>query len=257
MKKTITGVGIVVVAVLMTACSLSYTEEFGKDDSPKTKSVRNVEPFTKICLDATCDVYFMQGDSISVVVEGRQNAVNQLVTAVDKGNLRIKSSNGINSIITRKFISDNVKVYVTAPVIGSISVKGCGDFNVERRLDADTLKVSLSGVGDINIAGVVCEVIDVGVTGTGDVNVKNLACEKSRISLSGVGDININEIEVADTEISMHGVGDIKVHFQDCGHAVCNLSGVGDISLKGNLRNFEKKRHGVGEINTAGLKVGK
>lgn len=253
MKKKINMTVLLLAAVVATACSSTLVKEQEKDNSPKTRSVRTVNPFTRICIDDVCDVYFTQADTIGVVVTGRRNTIARLDTEVSNGELHLKWDDEKKM---RNIANKEVTAYITAPTLKAVTVKGCGDFHAEKRLDADSLRVFLSGVGDINMAGIVCEDIDVKASGVGDITIKNLACEKSRISLNGTGDISIGEIDVADTEINLHGVGDINMSFQDCGRATCNLKGVGDMTLKGSLRQLEKNRNGVGDINTSGLKVG-
>lgn len=244
--------GLLLVTVLIVSCTFPGGIAYKEDNSPVTTSVRTVSPFTKIRLDAACDVHFTQGDSVNVVVKGRRNTINKLNTEVVNGELQLKWSeaDSVESILNR-----SADVYITAPTLERIAVHGCGDFNVAERLDADALKVELHGTGDIDMAGVVCESIDVSLAGTGDINIKNLACKASRVSLSGTGDIGIKEIEVADTEITMQGVGDIDVDFQNCGSAVCRLNGVGNITLKGTLRHLNENRRGIGDIDTDDLKI--
>lgn len=253
MKKVIALTDLFLVTVLLTSCSFLSDRKFETDNSPETESVRTVSPFTKIRLDAVCDVYFTQGDSLGVVVRGRRNTIEKLKTEVSNGELLLKwtETDFSGSILNRY-----ADVYITAPTLESVAVHGSGDFKVMKRLDADALRVSLQGTGDIDMAGVVCESIDVSLAGTGDIGIKNLACKTSRVTLAGTGDIDINEIEVDNTELCLNGVGDIDMNFQNCGSASCRLNGVGGITLKGTLRHLTETSHGVGDIDKKDLKVG-
>ena len=251
MKKRKIALLFAAFAVVGILCSCSDITNMKRDNSPKMKEKRTVEPFTGICIKGASDVHFRQGDTTSVIVVGRENAVKNVKTFVRNGELVIDWK---NEGLMKNVINRSVDLYIVSPTLNSVVINGCGDFNVERRLDADSLKVWVSGTGDVKMKGVVCENIDVRLKGTGDIDIDNLACRRSSISLNGTGDIDMKQFGVERTTVDLHGVGDIDLKMDNCGTVICDLYGVGDIELSGTLRNLEKTKRGVGDIDTGGVR---
>ena len=64
----------------------------------------------------------------------------------------------------------------------------------------------------------------------------------------------MKQFDVERTTVDLHGVGDIDLKMDNCGTVICDLYGVGDIELSGTLRNLEKTKRGVGDIDTGGVR---
>lgn len=239
---------LVLVGVL---CSCSDITNLRKDDSPKVKVTRAVGSFAGISINGEADVHYRQGDSVSVVVVGRETTVNNLTTEVHDGKLVIEWK---NDKLMNKVINRNVDLYIVSPTLNSIAITGCGDFKSEHRIDADTLSVALRGTGDISLVGIVCENIDVNLIGAGDIEIKNIACQSSNFYLKGTGDIEVGLIDVPQTKAELRGVGDVKLKMQNCGSVSCALYGVGDMEVSGSLRKLEKTGSGIGNIETDGVR---
>lgn len=251
MKKTKIALLFAAFVVMGVLTSCADITGMKKDNSPKVKVKRTVEPFTGICINGSSDVYYTQGDTTSVVVVGRENTVKNLKTSVRDGELIIEWK---DESLINKVINKGVDIYIVSPKLESVIINGCGDFKAKHRVDADSLKVWVDGTGDIEMKGVVCENIDVRLKGTGDININNLACRKSGIVLHGTGDIDIKQFDVEQTTVDLKGVGDIDLKMENCGSVTCSLGGVGDIELSGTLRSLDKKKNGVGDIDTEKVK---
>jgi hypothetical protein len=247
MKKFNLWIIALVVMVGFTACHVSINA----NDKEKVSSVRKVKPFDHIIVDASCDVHYVQGDSLKVEVIGNKIAVNSLITTCEGNTLNISVKRPLNFFGNMA----SATVYITTPDLVDITMRGAGDFEAKGRLDTDTLHVNLIGCGDLNLEDVICDEISTMLKGTGDLNIRQLQCNHSMICLLGTGDVDVNEHNVATSRLILKGVGDMDVNFNNCGNVDTQLYGVGDITLKGNVKYLTKSSQGTGDISISQLKI--
>lgn len=241
------------IVLCISMMAMSCRKDFCREKKQMVTSERIVHEFEKIVINTNCDVHFTQGDQIGVKIVGPENAVKTLVSECKGMTLTLYH--------TAKYelfdlgCSPEVDVYITAPDLIGVTLKGSGDFVVEGHLDTDTLAVELNGTGDMKIKSLICDEVNASVRGAYDLNIGSLQCSTSNFKLYGVGDINIAETKVNKTFIQLKGVGDVNVDFNQCGTATCLLYGVGDIKLKGSLRSLDKTVRGTGNIDTEHLRI--
>ncbi|MBQ7421185.1 MAG: DUF2807 domain-containing protein [Prevotella sp.] len=223
-----------------------------KKSSKTVESVRKVAAFDKIISDALGNIHYTQGDSLSVKIVGNEAYVRRIQTACTDSVLVIRYEKKNKHRFSG---NENVDIYITTPHLTAVELKGIGDFRAPGRLSTESLLLSLSGVGDAELADVSCRNFVVTASGTGDIEVQKLSCEASDIDMQGIGDMRICEQGVGHTKVSSMGVGNVSVEFRDCGTAVCRANGVGDISLSGHLKRLEKSVGNIGSFRTKGLSV--
>lgn len=247
MKKFNLWIIAFVVMAWFTACQVSINA----NDKDKVSSIRKVKPFDHIVVDASCDVHYVQGDSLKVEVVGNKIAVNSLITTCEGNTIYISVKRPLN------FFGNigSTTVYITTPDLVDITMKGAGDFEAKGKLDTDTLHVNLIGCGDLDLEDVICDEISTIMKGTGDLNIHQLQCNHSEISLLGTGDVDVNEQNVATSRLILKGTGDMDVNFNNCGNVDTQLYGVGDITLKGNIIHLTKSSQGTGDISISQLNV--
>lgn len=249
MRKYCGIIVVLCVTMLVISCQKGSRRVKGR----MVTSERTVHEFEEIVINANCDVHFMQGDQLRVKIVGPENAVKTLISEC-KGSTLTLFHSAKSELFTLGGIP-SVDVYVTAPDLIGVTLKGAGDFIVDGHLDTDTLSVELYGTGDMKIKSLICDEVNASIRGNYDLNIGRLQCSTSTFNLYGVGDINIGETKVAKTFIQLKGVGDVNVDFNQCGTATCLLYGVGDMRLKGSLQSLDKTVRGTGHINTEHLKI--
>ncbi len=203
------------------ACSLSMPLEQtvqGLDQS--IRETRPVSGFTGIDFQATGDVSITMGEADTVVIEADENILPFLKTEVigsqlvisEPANIQISDKNPTRYTITMKKLVD-------------ASMSGTGDINING-IDADLVKVDLSGTGTITASGKVRTLI---------------------ASLPGMGFIVCMGLE-ADTVTADHsGTGEIIVRAE---HSLdANMTGVGAINYYGDSANITESVTGYGRIN--------
>lgn len=182
---------------------------------------RALGSFSKLRMEGSFDVRLNQAgtDQATVVADDNIEALIETVVEGDTLVVRLKRDAGFT---TRSVPS----VRVDARALQAIAVNGSGDLIVERfkadalslgivgsgdvqfgLLDVRDLAVTLSGSGDLRLAGR-AEQQAWTVSGSGDVDARALAGRSAKVSLSGSGDMALGVTEQLDVQIG--GSGDLS-----------------------------------------------
>ncbi len=215
---------------LLASCNINVKN----DDGPQVTSVRHTRPFDSIEMNSACDVKYVQGDSFGVNVVGGENAVKEVTTEFDGTTLKIgtqKTIAQLNFGMHRTMPT----IYVTSPDLIGVRIHGAGNFEVEKPLDTDTLRVFLKGVGNIELSRVICDQL--------------------YVTLLGTGNVEIDDITSQYTDVLLKGVGNVDIGFNHSGNVNCTLQGVGDITLSGTAKQLSKTVKGSGSIDTDKLTI--
>ena len=218
-------------------------------------STRKTDVFNKVTLFASCNVHYKQGDTCSVRVVGDKQLVKNLITQVINNELQIRMK-PYKGDLMRLLNKTELNVYVTSPDLLAVKVAGSGDFEATGTVDTDTMRIALTGSGDMDFANLICDRVEATLRGSGDVERKNVQADYANLNLLGSGDMKVNLKNARNADASLTGSGDLKVGFDNCGIVNCKLLGSGDIELKGRIRQLNQNSTGSGDIETSGLKVG-
>ena len=232
-KKTMILTALASLAVLVGSCSWKFEKNYKETDGSKvTKNYDGLAPFERILINATCNVYYVQGDTTRVKVVATTPEVMAKTSVKSEGGcLKIRTKGWSN---WRK--NKTVAVYVTSPDLIEVAMHGAGQFRAEGKIDTDTLRLSMEGVGSIKIP--------------------SLICDRLQAKVAGAGSIQLSDVTAQETQLSMNGVGSIKVeNFQNSGSVHCTMEGVGSIKLGGEVQNFSNYVNGVGSIDAKDLKI--
>lgn len=257
MTSKIWTVALLFVGVLLLgACVIVPAEKRGKKVSRTVK----VKEFHDVVLNGMADVIFVQGDSFSVRVEGREKDIECLKVESEAQTLCISHEmNKANEQGEVIFMSDgaamveNITVYVTAPDLKHVMVTGTGDFKCEGNLAVDLLELKVSGTGDVDFKRIQAKELTMEITGTGDVEIDHAVAEQVSAVVNGAGDLKLNGQDVGKTLLTVNGSGDAKVDFTHCGKAVVDVSGSGDVHLSGTLQELQKSVTGSADLEMSRL----
>ncbi|HET6263967.1 MAG TPA: head GIN domain-containing protein [Usitatibacter sp.] len=139
--------------------------------------------FSAISLSAPVEVELILGDRESVVLEGDEQVLAVIETAVEQGALHIRrkpGTSGWNSLAP-------VRARVTARQIRALSVAGSGDIKAAQ-VSADSLAIAISGSGDVTIGGGKAQSLTVSIAGSGNVKAAKLDAQSVSVRISGSGD---------------------------------------------------------------------
>ncbi len=207
MKTIVSGC---ILSLLATVCVLpvfagtSDRDTKNKANTSFVSLTRQVEPFTEIELTCVGNILFTQSDTYSLRLEGTDDYVEQVTTEVKGSTLQIECKE------KKKFNKGKVQltVYLSAPSLEAVHIKGVGDFTNEGSLHCDKLSLRLQGVGNFSVTQLRADKVSVDLTGVGNMEV-DLECDNLYARMSGVGQMELSgRTRVAD--IRRTGIGSLN-----------------------------------------------
>ena len=193
------------------------------------REARDVPTFTQLNLAGSFNIVLRQGSPQKVEVEADPADLSHVETTVTNGKLRVgtKQENKGMSWSSYNF-KKPVTVYVTMPNIEALGVSGSGSMSAAdpirggnlnlsvsgsgrlklNRVQADKLKSSVSGSGNISMTGNSAH-HEVSISGSGQIDAPGFRSETCRASISGSGNCRIEVTKTLDASIA--GSGNVYV----------------------------------------------
>lgn len=191
-------------------CSILGTLAFGQSEE------RNVRDFDAIKASQAIDVYLKPGAKQSVRVEVKGIDLDEVLTEVSGGRLKIYLDDG-------RHRNHSVKVYVTfvkltdisassaATIISDGTIKGdrldvsvSSAADIEIDVDVNELEASAGSAGDIELSGY-AKYIDASASSAGGVDAYDLKAKQVRARASSGGGVKVFATEEIDARASSGG----------------------------------------------------
>jgi len=204
----------------------------------------NLGTISSINLTSLPDIVITQGSRQKVTVKASDNILQYCQLKNNDGKLTISLTKDGD---TKNFKGFDMVIYITVKDIKSVRSTGTGDVKFQGSINVESLDLSTSGTGDIQLPMFSCGTIKVNITGTGDVSVNGKA-NFANLSISGTGDINakINGLDKITASIS--GTGDMSIK-GSTEYAKYSVAGTGDIYARNMIAKYVKAAaNGVGDI---------
>lgn len=278
-KSLIGAIVIATMSAVQQSCIVGDADKFvqekkGYIDSPKWGKVINKEldlsDFNAVHICSNVDIIYTQGEEYKASIEGNEKAIECYRIKVDNRTLTDKKVKNVLGNIP------SVRLHITAPMLNSIEVDGSGDFDIKDSAEFESLSMTVSGVGDIDIDNMECDELNVCVSGAGDVDIKNVVCKSVKVLVSGAGDVDFRKMNcngkvsfdcsgAGDIDakvkcptlwINSKGAGDMKID-AECDFINAEASGTGDIEISGYTQELQRKEGGLSKVDTKKLKVDK
>jgi hypothetical protein len=204
---------------------------------------RHLSGFNAVSVAGSFDVYITQGSTESVKVEAASDVIDRIVTEVEGGVLKIyiKNNNGFNWNWGKK----KMIVYVSIKNVNAVSLAGSGDVYFKNGLRAPSLKLKLTGSGDLT-GKVDVKSLESSISGSGDITVSGRA-ENSSVSVVGSGDFTGQNLTTTNTTVKVAGSGDARVNAADKIEA--SVVGSGDVHYTGAAKNISSSKAGSGSVS--------
>lgn len=239
MKKIIL---LVAAAITLVSCGRFMGKRIRGNGIIKTEE-RTVSPFKQVEASGAIKLMVSQGDFTPVKVEGDENILPYIEIRQDGDRIEIRTRPGYNISPTNDLI-----VYVTAPVYSSIEVSGASDIKGQNKIsNPENLELEASGAGDIEM-DVDAPEITSKITGSGSIRLKGQTKDLD-IELSGAGHAYCFDLLSENTKVDISGAGSAEVFASVKLEA--EVSGVGNVTYKGNATNVSQHVSGAGSVNKA------
>ncbi|GGH14962.1 head GIN domain-containing protein [Mucilaginibacter phyllosphaerae] len=204
---------------------------------------RHLTGFNAVSVAGSYDVFITQGSTESVKVDAPANVIDKILTEVQGGVLRIYTKEGTNwnwNTGNKKMI-----IYVSIKDIKSVSLAGSGDVVFKDGLRAPSLKIKLTGSGDIS-GKVEVKNLESSIGGSGDITLSGRA-DNSVVSVVGSGDFTGENLVTVNTQVKVAGSGDATVNANDKIDA--SVVGSGDVRYTGAAKNVSSSKAGSGSVS--------
>jgi len=186
---------------------------------------RDVSGFSRLLFKGVGKIELEQGDHEELTIEANQEVLSRIHTDVQDGLLTIHYESDWKDWTGVRFLGgDKIVFHLMMREIKSIAISGVGNIDAARiasdqlelslsgpgimtigTLNVGTLKLDLSGVGSMDLAGSAAN-FDLALSGAGTVKASRLEADRVTVRLSGVGTATLWAKTILDTSISGAGV---------------------------------------------------
>lgn len=226
MGRMLLASSLLAATLLVSAGGAQADDWFGWGNSEKgsgdlTTELRQVEPFERIKLMGSMDVFVVIGDNTEVSVSIDDNLQDNIfIENRGRRTLEIRTED-----VGRTHKKSRIDI--TVPSLVSVLIEGSGDFEVTG-LESGDFEIEIDGSGDVEVVGTVDNLV-VDIDGSGDVDTRDLIAKRVDVSINGSGDVSVYASEEFDGTVN--GSGDITV-YGDPGQFRRHVGGSGDITRK-------------------------
>ncbi len=221
--------GALALVLLSTGCVFDFDDDdsfsigcINANGSYVSRSL-SLPPFSGISQETSVEVFIRQGEEQEVIVEGKEDAIDQLELDVDNGVWDIEFDRCVRDLGT-------MQIYITLPELRSIRSSGSGDIVGENTFETGDLDINQSGSGDVRLTALMDD-LDVRISGSGDLLIEGVA-DEAYYRLSGSGDVRAYGLECRTAEVNISGSGGTEVRVEEWLRV--RISGSGDVRYMGN-----------------------
>ncbi len=206
---------------------------------------REVRGFHAISVSNAIDLYLSQGDEAVAVSSSDSKYVDEIITEVVDGVLKIhlKDKNGLHIGIT--FKSVKFKAFVSAKTLDKLNASGASDVHISGVFKSDDLSVHASGASDLKGALEVNK-LTIDINGASDVIVTGKA-EDVKIEASGASDFKGYDFVTNYCTAKASGASDINITVNK--EINVTASGASDVHFKGSGVIKEMKESGASSVS--------
>ena len=177
-------------------------------------SIYTVSDFNQVEIQSIGQVIYRKGDSCSVRVKANDYLMKHVIVEEEDGKLLITQDDQLGN--KSRIGNLNLKVYVTAPYITDLKMRGIGKVDIEGNIEQEQpINVELEGIGKIDI--------------------DKVTCPKLHVVNKGAGKV------------------DIEAYVDSL---IVSNKGIGKIDIEGRAFSYQRNNEGIGAINDNELKIG-
>lgn len=232
---------LLVLPLLVSSCDLGGKRVHGNGNIKSED--HSLSSFKTIDLSVDGDVYLKEGDQPGVKIQGDDNLFQFIEVSQHGDEVEVRHRDGFNLMP-----SDNLKIYVTTPVLEKIDASGACNIESESKISSPNgLEVQFSGAGNIKLE-VDAPRVDAELSGAGNINLKGQT-KDLKIDLSGAGSAHCYDLLAENTDVTISGIGSAQVYASV--KLTADVSGAGSVSYKGNVTDVEQHISGAGGVHKA------
>jgi Putative auto-transporter adhesin, head GIN domain len=215
------GLSIAAISAMLSLVSCSK-ERISGNGSTITET-RNVSGFTAIAASGSTNVYITQGAAFKVEIKGYSNLLPYYETGLVNNTLQVGYKQNVN------IKNDNTEVFITLPVLNSLSLSGSGSIRTTGAFYGNTdFNATVSGSGNIHFSSGATQNFYSKVDGSGSIYMLNMVADKADATISGSGKTEIT----ASNQLKVKITGSGKVYYRGSPVITTNITGSGAVLQK-------------------------
>jgi len=212
------------------------------------QETRPVSGFNSLQFRAIGKVIITQGDVESLTIQADPEIRSRVHTEVNEGVLVISYDSDWKDWTGLNFIDKGTTVFnLTMKEIKSLSISGVGNLDAAS-INTDTLNLALSGPATMTVGTLTANSLKVDMSGVGSIDVAG-KCNDQTINLSGAGSYKAARFESEKATVKLSGVGSSTLWVNDSLDA--NISGAGAVEYYGSAK-ITQKISGIGVLKYLG-----
>jgi hypothetical protein len=161
---------------------------------------RALPAFERVRTQGSFEIAARVGPAQSVTLTTDDNLLEQVVTEVAGGELRVRWRNDHDHAWSPQI---RPRLELSVPALRGVTIEGSGDVALEG-LQGGALELAISGSGDVHASGSV-DALSADVSGSGDLRLYGLAARTARVVISGSGSAEVQASEELVAETSGSG----------------------------------------------------
>jgi hypothetical protein len=226
-----------IVLSMLTLVTMLMFNSFLSPDMPK-EDVRKLEAFSGIGISVHADVFYTPGNSHEITIEGNDRDVDDLITEVKDGFLKIKYENW-------RIKRSKVTIHITSRELDAVKMSGSGMFASDEAVSSEEMDIGISGSGNIVFRKLTAEEVGVKISGSGDVVLDSGNAEELDLRISGSGKLKAETFEVNEFSAGISGSGGAWITAKE--ELEARISGSGSIYYHGSPR-VDSSTSGSGKV---------
>ena len=222
MQRTNVLVWLLVAAIILTSCQKLIGE------GPVVNETRATPNFSGVLFKIPGKLYYAIGTAYKVELQSHQNILDEIETIISGTDLVVHFRHSD----TRLKSGEDVVVNVTAPALTKLEVHGTGDIQAQSSFDPASLRLLVSGSGNIYVTDVVTNSMDAEISGSGRIKVADGACGNQSLEISGSGEMDFGNLVAQHTNTDISGSGTMKLSADQT--LDVKISGSASVRYRGN-----------------------
>ena len=232
------------ILVLIAWVGVSHGQLTVNDPNAEKREAKN---FHVISISSAFDVFISQGNEEAVAVSASEEKYKQ--------DIKVEVKDGVLKIWLEKegkfwkgWNGDKMKLkaYISFKNIDRLTASGACDIRIQGQINADDLRVSLSGASDLKEGKIIAKKLTADVSGASDMNVSGTAAELD-VEASGASDFKGFDLTV--DYCNAHATGASTINITVNKELSAHATGASDVHYKGNGLIREIKTSGASNIS--------
>lgn len=188
------------------------------------EDVRKLDSFQGIGISVSADVFYIQGNSHEIRIEGAHRDVDDLITKVRDGFLQVKYEN-------MRTHRSKLTIYITSKELDAVKISGSSHFRAEKPVTSEEIDLAVSGSGGVLFSKLVSDEVGVKISGSGGVELEDGNANELDVKISGSGKLRAEKFVVSECSATLSGSGSVRITARD--ELDARMSGSGKVYYHG------------------------